>query len=289
VRRVVSRSERPVVLWLYDAASAGLLGCCNSDASIYDCVDDHAEVSGDDRRIRELVAEKDREAARRANVVITTTTTLFERHRATNPSTYLVPNVGDYEHFAAAASRSLAAAELVSLPRPVLGFTGNVTAWKVDFDLLHEVATRRPSWSLVLVGPARADAAEPLARLTALSNVRYLGAKPYADVPSYVAGFDVGLCPYRWNDAMRSGFPLKLYEYLAAGKPVVACGNPDVAGMEPDVRVVHGSSEFVAAVTDVLALDGEADRRRRTDRAAANTWESRTSTILDLVDPLVAS
>ena len=287
VRRIVRRSPNPVVLWLYDAASGNLVGRCGTAASVYDCVDDHVEVSGKDRRIRELLAAADREAARRASVVITTTRTLYARHRANNPRTYLVPNVGDYEHFAPAASRSYAADELRSLPRPVLGFTGNITAWKVDFELLLEVVTRRPEWTLVLVGPVRADAEAPLAELTACSNVRYLGPKSYERVPAYVAGFDVGLCPYRWNDAMRSGFPLKLYEYLAAGKPVVASGNPDVAGMEPDVRVIHGAAEFQAAVDDVLALDSETDRRRRTERAAASTWESRARAILDLVDPFI--
>lgn len=285
VRRIVRRSSRPVVLWLYDAASSSLIGRCGEKAAVYDCVDDHIEVAGRNPRVRALLTEGDRRAALASNVVITTTRTLYERHRPTNPRTHLVPNVGDYEHFAPAASRTIAADEVAALPRPVLGFTGNVAAWKVDFELLTEVAGRRPGWTLVLVGPARDDAMEQLARLIALPNVQYLGPRPYDRVPEYVAGFDVGLCPYLWNAAMRSGFPLKLYEYLAAGKPVVATGNPDVAGMEPDVRLVRGADDFVLAVEDVLALDGPDDRARRMTLAAANTWESRTRQMLELIRP----
>ena len=287
MRRIVRRSSRPVVLWLYDAASSSLIGRCGEKAAIYDCVDDHVEVAGQNPRVRALLTDGDYRAAVSSNVVITTTRTLYERHRATNPRTHLVPNVGDYEHFAPAASRTIAADEVAGLPRPVLGFTGNVAGWKVDFELLTEIARRRPKWTLVLVGPARADALERLSQLIALSNVHYLGPRSYDRVPEYVAGFDVGLCPYLWNAAMQSGFPLKLYEYLAAGKPVVATGNPDVAGMEPDVRLVRGADEFVRAVEDVLSLDSTDDRARRMTLAAANTWESRTRRIIELIRPAV--
>jgi glycosyltransferase involved in cell wall biosynthesis len=287
VRRIIRQAKGPVVLWLYDAASSQLVGVCGETAAVYDCVDDHIEVAGDNRRVRALLTAADNRAALASTVVITTTRTLYDRHRATNPRTHLVPNVGDYEHFAPAASREIAADEVSDLTGPVLGFTGNVAAWKVDFDLLTEVARRRPLWTLVLVGPTRSDTLDDLSRLSSLPNVHYLGSKPYERVPEYVAGFDVGLCPYLWNAAMRSGFPLKLYEYLAAGKPVVASGNPDVAGMEPDVRVVRGADEFVSAVEDLLALDGDADRARRMTLAAANTWETRTRQMLDLVQPYV--
>jgi glycosyltransferase involved in cell wall biosynthesis len=107
-------------------------------------------------------------------------------------------------------------------------------------------------------------------------------------VPRYVAAFDVGLCPYVWNDWMRSGFPLKLYEYLAAGKPVVASGNPDLAGMEPDVVLARGAAEFVAAVERALRLDADQDRARRISLAARNTWDTRTQRLLDLVSAQLA-
>lgn len=289
VRAIVRRLEGPVVLWLYDATSASLVGRCGETAAVYDCVDDHAEAAGEDPRVRTLVAAADGRAARSATVVITTTKTLYERHRAANPRTYLVPNVGDYEHFAPAASRGIAAADVASLPRPVLGFTGNLVTWKVDFELLIEAARRRPNWSLVLVGPAEDDALEQLSQLTALPNVHHVGARPYDRVPEYVAGFDVGLCPYLWNAYARSVFPLKLYEYLAAGKPVVASGLPDLGGMEPDVRLVRGADEFVVAVEDVLARDSPDERARRIALAAANTWESRTRRIIELVQPHVGA
>ena len=287
VRRLVRRTRGPVVLWLYDAASSSLVGRCGEAASVYDCVDDHVEVAGANPRVRALLAAADSQAAIASDLVFTTTRRLYERHRTANPLTHLVPNVGDYHHFAQAASRSIAADDVAALPRPLLGFTGNVAAWKVDFALLTDVALRRPDWTLALVGPMRADTVDAVVRLTALPNVHYLGARPYERLPAYVAAFDVGLCPYLWNAAMRSGFPLKLFEYLAAGKAVVASGNPDVAGMAPDVRLVRGADAFIRAVEEVLTLDGDDDRARRMALAAANTWESRTAHMLELVGPHV--
>jgi glycosyltransferase involved in cell wall biosynthesis len=106
---------------------------------------------------------------------------------------------------------------------------------------------------------------------------------PYGKLPAVVASFDVGLIPYEENEYTRSCFPLKLFEYLAAGKPVVASGLPELEGMEPDVVVASGATAFRAAV-DAATHNGSAeDVARRQAIAAANTWESRTSRLLSLV------
>ena len=101
--------------------------------------------------------------------------------------------------------------------------------------------------------------------------------------PRYVAAFDVGLCPNRWNDYGRSCFPLKVYEYLAAGKPVVASGNPDLAALAPDVRLAEASTSSSAAIAEALGRWASEDRARRMQIAAENTWETRATRLLGLV------
>jgi glycosyltransferase involved in cell wall biosynthesis len=194
-----------------------------------------------------------------------------------------VPNAGDYQHFAAAAERTTAVSEVSDLPRPVLGFAGNFLASKVDFDLLEAVALALPQWSLLLIGPSAPETASALERLAELPSVRWLGQKPYAELPRYVAAFDVGLIPYVTNAYTRSCFPLKLYEYLAAGKPVVASGLPELAGMEPDVMLVDGATRFIHAVQEAVGRNGEAERLRRRQLAARNSWETKTEQLLELV------
>ena len=288
IRRLARSLPRPFVLWIYDPCMAGTVGSCREAFAVYDCIDDYSALTFYGARQRSLVAHADERSARVSKVVATTTRALYERHRAKNAETYLVPNVGDFEHFNPASRPEFAAPELSEVRRPIIGFSGNLMPGKVDFLLLETLAKMRPDWTLLLVGPADRSAEEGLQRLTQLGNVLWLGPKPYEDVPRYVAAFDVGLCPYVWNDWMRSGFPLKLYEYLAAGKPVVASGNPDLAGMEPDVVLARGAAEFETAVEHALRLDGDQDRARRISLAARNTWDTRTQRLLDLVSAQLA-
>jgi glycosyltransferase involved in cell wall biosynthesis len=140
-----------------------------------------------------------------------------------------------------------------------------------------------PDATLLLIGPATAETAPALERLAQLRNVRWLGPKPYAELPRYVAPFDVGLIPYVSNAYTRSCFPLKLYEYLAAGKPVVASGLPELAEMEPDVVLASEPASFVEEVEAALRRNGEPDQMRRRQVAFSNSWEAKTERLLDLV------
>jgi glycosyltransferase involved in cell wall biosynthesis len=282
VRRAARSLPRPVVLWVYDPTAARTIGSCGEAFAVYDCVDDYAAPVADARE-KQLVLEADARAARRARLVFTTTKGLEARHRRNNGATFLIRNAGDYEMFVHARDRSLAGSDVAGLPCPILGFVGNLISLKVDFDLLEAVARARPSWTLVLVGPAGADARSALARLTELPNVCSFGLRPLEELPSYVAAFDVGLIPYRSNEYTRNCFPLKVYEYLAAGKPVVAAGLPELLGMEPDVVVAEDRNEFIESVEAALSTSGDADVARRQRLAGENSWEQRTERLLSVV------
>jgi glycosyltransferase involved in cell wall biosynthesis len=282
LRRLAASLPEPVILWIYDPSAARMAGFCGEAFAVYDCVDDYTEQTTSARK-RELVVAGDRLAALRSRLVFATSTPMFERQRRLNPSTHLVRNAGDYEHFVGAADRAIAAPDVADLPRPVLGFAGNFVASKVDFALLEDVARAFPQSTVLLIGPPAPETASALERLAQLANVRWLGEKPYAELPRYVAAFDVGLIPYVSNAYTRSCFPLKLYEYLAAGKPVVASGLPELAGMEPDVHLADGTTTFVQAVREAVARNGEAERLGRKELAARNSWETRAGRLLELV------
>jgi glycosyltransferase involved in cell wall biosynthesis len=281
LRRLVAALPQPAVGWLYDPCAAGLAARLDVAFTVYDCVDDYAEQTRGDARRRALVTAADRSAAGLSRVVFATSRTQQRRLAALNANTHLVPNVGDHAHFAPAAERSLAAPEVLALPRPVIGFAGNMLPGKVDFELLERLARARPEWTFLLVGPVPVP--EHVRTLRTFPNVHMVGARPYGELPRYVAGFDVGLIPYVANDYTRSCFPLKLYEYLAAGKPVVATGLPELAEMEPDVVLAADDETLLAAVERGLAARSAADIARRTEIASRNTWETRATTLLDLV------
>jgi glycosyltransferase involved in cell wall biosynthesis len=281
LRRHARRSPKPVVLWIYDPTLADLAGESGEAFAVYDCVDDYVEQNGGDARRRALLAAGDERAAARSRLVFATSRSMYDRQLRRNDNTYLVPNGGDYEHFRAAADPGVGAPETQVLRKPVIGFAGNLTAKKVDFELLQDLAAAR-AWTLLLVGPVRRDAEGAVARLRERPNVVWLGERRYADLPRYVAAFDVALIPYVENEYTRSCVPLKLYEYLAAGKPVVASGVPELADMEPDV-VVADRASFVCSVENALELRSDADSERRLALASRNTWEARTGRLLELI------
>jgi glycosyltransferase involved in cell wall biosynthesis len=282
IRRLAANMPKPIVLWIYDPSAARVVGSCGEEFAVYDCVDDYAEQTTSARK-RDYISDCDRRLALRSRLVFATSAAMYERHCRLNAATHLVSNAADYEHFAQAADRAFAAPEVSALGRPVVGFAGNFLVSKVDFALLEETARARPGWTLLLVGPAPPETVSMLERLAQFPNVRWVGPKPYAELPRYVAAFDVGVIPYVSNAYTRSCFPLKLYEYLAAGKPVVASGLPELAEMEPDVVLVDGAATFVQAVEQALGGDSEVDQMRRRRLASRNSWESKTERLLELV------
>lgn len=276
------RLPGPRVTWLYDPRATWAIGAVGDSFGVYDCVDDYAEQASRTRN-RTLLAAADRRAASSVRLVFATTNALRNRHLSSNRKTFLVRNVGDFDHFAEAACRDLVAPELAALRRPVLGFIGNLTERKVDVSLLRALAERSRGSTILLAGPVDSAIADEIASLARRENVVCIGPVPYERAPQIVAAFDVGLIPYCENGYTRNVFPLKLYEYLAAGKPVVATGVPEIAGLEPDAVLVHGPDEVERAISMALSLTSKEDVERRQGLAAANTWETRTGQLLDLV------
>ena len=123
--------------------------------------------------------------------------------------------------------------ELEALPAPRLVFTGAISAVKLDIALLVGLARARPDWSIALVGPVGlGDPATDVSALAAEPNVHLLGPRPYEALPEVLRGADAGLIPYVRSSLTDSIFPMKVYEYLAAGLPVVATPLPAIAEVE---------------------------------------------------------
>ena len=230
IRRAANALERPRILWLYDPTAFELVGRAGEDMTVYDCVDDYAEQVGPDERRRRFVAVADGEAAARSQVVFATTSELYERHLARNPETHLVPNGADFAHF---ANTNGVAPELCALPVPVVGFAGNLTAEKVDFELVEAMARLRPGWSVVLVGPVAGQARRELERLSRIPNVHALGFRAYGELPAYVSGFSVGLIPYRANDYTRNCSPSRSSSTSPPARRSSRAEFPSSAGWSP--------------------------------------------------------
>jgi teichuronic acid biosynthesis glycosyltransferase TuaH len=162
--------------------------------------------------------------------------------------------------------------ELAALKGPIIGYVGAVDSARLDPRILEVIATSRPDWNLVIVGPE--DAAFEASSLHALANIHFLGRRPLSDLPAFVAGFDVCINPQLINTITRGNYPLKIDEYLALGKPVVATRTETMKLFEDYTWLAAGPEDYAALIEEALRQNSPEDQTRRIAFAATHTWEN---------------
>jgi glycosyltransferase involved in cell wall biosynthesis len=269
------RFTRPV-LWGYVPQAEVLLGTLDPELVIYHCVDDIASQAHIDAP--SFLAAETR-FAQRANLVIASAPALVDRMRRLSSNVLFAPNVADTASFATALEPGPVDAALGSLTEPRLVFVGAIAAKKLDFDLLLGIARARRDWSLALIGPVGlGDPETDVSDLAREPNIYLLGPRQHQDLPMVLRAGAVGLIPYRRSRLTASVFPMKVYEYLAAGLPVVATGLPSLEGIA-DVALVEGVDAAVDAIEQALAADTVDRRRARSAAVRGHSWESRLAEI----------
>ena len=281
------RFERPV-LWAFLPTALPLADRLAPRALVYHCVDHYAANPGVDAA---WVDTLERRMLARADVVFATSAPLAERLRASGATEVtLVPNVADVALFARAHEPLAEPPELAGLARPRALYVGNLAAYRVDAALLGAAADA--AGSLVLVGPVglgeTAAASPALRALLARPNVAALGSRPPEALPALMRHCDVGLVPFLENDHTRASLPLKLWEYLAAGLPVVATPLPSLQelGAAGTLRLAAGPAAFADAVR-AAATEPTARRAERLALARAHDWPARIEELCAVVGAAV--
>jgi hypothetical protein len=272
VRKAARRlgMQRPI-LWISFNPYFGIAVCgaLNQQLTLYHCTDDVARFPGYSSHIIEV----ERRLMQRSDLVITTSSVLLENKKQYNPKTFFVPNGANVNLFRQALDDSLPLPpDLASIPEPRVGFTGQME-FRFDTALMLEVVRRRPELSFVLIGGEDANSSD-LARLHALPNVYFLGNKPQVELPHYLRGMKAAIIPYKNNDLTRSIYPLKLHEYFAAGRAVVATPLPSLTPFQDLALIAADADEFVAALDRVINESEDQDiRQRRLAVAEQHSWE----------------
>jgi glycosyltransferase involved in cell wall biosynthesis len=284
VRRAATRLglHRPI-LWAYVPQAEVLLDALDPELIVYHCVDDIAAQPGVDAAA--FAAAETRFAAR-ADLVLASAPALAERLAKVAHNVIYAPNVADTDLFATALQPGPIDAALAELPHPVIVFTGAVVATKLDLDLLVSLAHTRPNWSFALVGPVGlGDPRTDVSALASAPNIHLLGRRPYEHLPSVLRGADAGLIPYARNQLTNSIFPMKVYEYLAAGLPVVATPLPALASTT-DIATAGDAPHLALLLDEALASDSPEMRAARSHRAASHSWARRLTEIALAIDAL---
>lgn len=247
---------------------------------VYYCVDDHAGFAGVDAL---RFQEKDRSLTARADLVFCSSRKLFEQKHRINARTRYLPHGVNYRLFSKALFDSeLPIAAAAGLRAPVLGFFGHISYDWVDVELLKYLARERPEWTLLLLGRYSMQRDE----FAGLPNIVYLGEKEFEALPGYCKAMDLALIPFVVSPLTQNCNPLKLYEYLAAGLPVVSTEIPEVRTFGGDVKVASTHGEFLALCERALEEDSAQARAARSRSVANATWDDRIDAIYEAIAAL---
>lgn len=290
---------REHLLWTYLPATVDLVDHLDPVLLVYHCVDEHSAFPG--FVDPDVVSGYDSDLTSRAGLVITTAASLREARLPLNPHTHHVPNAADVSLFSQALEEEAMDAGVVDartaadhlfeppdigvISRPRVGVIG-VHDERLDVEAVEAVARADPGRQVVLVGPLQPGDVDET-RLRALPNVHLLGDKRREDLPAYLRALDVALIPYVRNELTRNIFPLKLYEYLAGGRPVVAAALPELVRLdlpEEMLLLADGPEDYPALVDRALQEDDAALRRRRNAAAQEHSWGARVQDISGLVE-----
>jgi len=174
-------------------------------------------------------------------------------------------------------------ADMPSTDSAVIGYHGMIARW-FDFTMVAAIADGFPDHDIVLVGPVDAEVSDQLEALTVRPNVTHIGPRPSDEIAAYVQAFDVGLVPFVVDDLTRAVSPLKMYEYMAAGVPVVAAPLP-VCVDHPAVATAASPEDAVGAVRAALAMRSDAEHTEMLTNAAREaSWDRRIEPILERLD-----
>lgn len=273
---------RSPILWIYEPSAYNVPKFVDHSLVIYHCLDcwtGHDDWWNSDKNIvrceKHLVIQSD--------LVITVSESLYNEKLRLNANTHFIPNGADYSHFSKALlPETQIPKEIRALRHPMIGFIGMIGI-RFDANTLRSVAQARPDWSIVLVGEVNKKE-RSLALLMQMPNVHFLGMQPIEKLPSYLKAMDVCLIPYKKNSFTDNCFPLKLFEYLSAGKPIVASQIPSLNKYTRYVYLSNNAEEYLKNIELALSINSAGIVGDRVAFAEANSWDSRLHEIGKIIN-----
>jgi hypothetical protein len=284
---VLRQAGSHIVLWVSSPYVDQLLEHAKPhiQLAVYDCMDDLASFKDGGAEMRVL----EEHLLGLVDLVFTGGHSMYQARKDRHPRVHCFPSGVDIEHYQQVQrTETPIATQIASIPHPQLGYFG-VLDERIDWELIREVAARKPEWHWVLVGPTAKVEPEALPKA---SNIHYLGKQAYSDLPGFLKGFDIATMPFALNEATRFISPTKTLEYLAGDKWVISTSVPDVVAFYSEiVAIADGADAWIATIEASLAAPtGELQARLERARPVleASTWDAIAARMADLVDEQLA-
>jgi len=222
-------------------------------------------------------------ALQSADVVLAASDRLYTQAASVNSNTHLVPNACDYDFYYQAANKNLPIPkDMQNIRGPVIGYSGAIATW-CDLELVERLAENLPHCNIVLVGPLY-----NISQIPSHQNLHWLGIKPYQQLPRYFQQFDVGIIPFKISSMIEAVNPIKMWEYMASGIPVVTTAIPEAEKYPGLVLFSENEESFMENVKSALYDDNSAQRMQRMDLARQNSWTARARQIIAIIEENLA-
>lgn len=249
------------------------------DKVIYDCVDDHGSFTG--LINPDVVGQMEKELMNESYVCFATAQQLLDDRKTWCDNFHLIQNGAELEHFSIVQEKELPIpSDMKQINGPVVGFIGGISDW-IDLDIVYQTAKLRGDIQFIFVGPADTN----ISKFDGMKNVHFLGSKDYEKLPNYIQYFNICLIPFKINKLTKSVNPIKMHEYLAAGKPIISTPLPEVLKYKDVINIVNNPQEFSQTIDSILATEQTKEIIiKRQKIAEMNSWDARWKKALSLIE-----
>jgi len=272
------KMENPI-LYFYLPPPPGIMGNLNEKAIIYHCVDEWSTFGAGKNKD---FLEAERRLIEDADAVITANRLLYEKKKPYARRIYQIYHGVDYDHFTKEFDKDIPLPpDIKAIPKPIIAIIGAFADW-MDIDLIKFIAQTHKKWSIVSIGPV--ESGIDINSLSSLGNIYFLGPKVYSELPNYYRAVDVFIIPFLLNEHIKYCSPIRLYEHLASGKPVVATDFPAAREIGQGlIYIALSRQDFVKKIEQALIERDTELREKRKELAKSNTWEARIEEISEII------
>ena len=278
----IARFGGELILWVAHPKAVELVEHIGGALTIYDCYD----AFGDFPEERWKAAETKRmeiELLRKADLVLASAKSLVETRSKFNSNIHLIPNGADTVHFQRRMSKPIKRynPDIAEIKRPIVGYMGDIASW-LDVESLEKCVKAMPDVSFVFLGTIKRD----IESLRSRPNVHFFGRVDYGDLPYFLAHFDVCTIPFLVNEMTVHVNPIKVYEYMATGLPIVSSNLPEVREFGDLIYFYDNPDEYITRISNAL-FERKSDSvlpERRKKESLANSWDARTEKIWSLIN-----